>query len=114
MSIKLDKFEVEEREGRLHVLVEMPPYNYNYGIPKDHIRTGDVQRLLAERGVEYGACVKEAHVKNWREATRRGEWIFDISVDIPAEPVIIEEEKSVKPKRTRRTRSSTTKVSTEE
>jgi hypothetical protein len=110
MSIKLNKFDVEEREGRLHVLVEMPPYNYNYGIPKDHIRTGDVQRLLAERGVEYGACVKEAHVKNWREATRRGEWIFDI----PAEPVIIEEEKYVKPKRTRRTRFSTTKVSTEE
>ena len=105
MSIKLNKFEVEEREGRLHVLVEMPPYNYNYRIPNDPIRPGSV---------EYGACVKEAHVKNWREATRRGEWIFEIPVDIPAEPVIIEEEKSVKPKRTRRTRSSTTKVSTEE
>ena len=115
MSIKLDKFEVEERDGRLHVFVEMPHYNHNYGIPKDHVKTGDVQRLLTERGIEYGACVKESHVKNWRHATRQGEWIFELPViDIPEEPAIIEEEITVTPKKTRRTRSSTAKVSTEE
>jgi len=114
MSIKIDRFEVEEKEGKLHVFIEMPHYNYNYGIPKDHIRTGDVQKLLKEKGIEYGVCVKESHIKNWRHVTCRGEWVFELLVDIPEEPAIIEEEKAVKPKITRRTRSSSKKVSTEE
>ena len=114
MSIKINKFEVEEKEGKLHVFVEMPHYNYNYGVPKDHIKTGDMLRLLKEKGIEHGPCIKESHVKNWREVTRRGEWVFELLVDTPEEPAIIEEEKTVKPKITRRTRSSTKKVSTEE
>lgn len=107
-------FETEQKDGKLYVSIEVPHYNPNYGIDKKEIRTGHVEELLRERKIKHGKCIKKSHIKNWYEPIRRGQWIFELVVDKPAEPVIIEEEKSVKPKKTRRTRSSTTKVSTEE
>jgi len=114
--MKIDKFEVTEEEGQLHVYVEIPHYDHLYHIPKISLGTADVEHLLAQRGIRHGKCLKDSYIKNWRHATRKNEWIFEIFVDKPAEPVILEEEKSVqpKPKRHRRTRSSTKKVSTEE
>ena len=63
-----------------------------------------------------GEVVETAYLHNLNGITE-GTWSFKKKVvDKPAEPVILEEEKSVrpKPKRTRRTRSSAKKVSTEE
>ena len=114
--MKIDKFEVTEEGGQLHVYVEIPHYDHLYHIPKISLGTADVEHLLAQRGIRHGKCIKDSYIKNWRHATRKNEWIFEIFVDKPAEPVILEEEKSVqpKPKCQRRTRSSTKKVSTEE
>ena len=114
--MKIDKFEVTEKEGQIHVYIEIPHYDHLYHIPKISLGTADVEHLLAQRGIRHGKCIKDSYIKNWRHATRKNEWIFEIFVDKPAEPVILEEEKSVrtKPKTSRRTRSSTKKVSTEE
>ena len=114
MSIRIDKFEIIEKDDKLHVYVEVPHHDHLLGIEKFELGTGTVQNELDQKKIKYGKCIKESHVKNWREVTRRGEWVFELLVDIPEEPVIIEEEKTVKPKITRRTRSSTKKVSTEE
>jgi len=112
--MKIDEFKTEVKDGKLYVYVEVAHCDHLRGIPKEFYKTGNVKKALDEKNIKYGSCIKESLIKNWRHATRKGEWIFEIPVDKPAEPVIIEEEKSVKPRRTRRTRSSTTKVSTEE
>ena len=112
--MKIDEFRTEVKDGKLHVYVEIPHHDHLAKIPKFKLTTSDVTALLSEKKVKHGKCLKEVSLKNWRHATRKGEWIFEISVDKPVKPVIIGEEKSVKPKKTRRTRSSTKKVSTEE
>jgi len=114
--MKIDKFEVTEKEGQIHVYIEIPHYDHLYLIPKISLSTADVEKLLEHRGIRHGKCIKDSYIKNWRHATRKNEWIFEFFVDKPAESVILEEEKSVqpKPKRQRGTRSSAKKVSTEE
>ena len=114
MSIRIDKFEIIEKDDKLHVYVEVPHHDHLLGIEKFELSTGTVQNELDQKKIKYGKCIKEYTIKNWRHATRKGEWIFEKLVDKSVEPVIMEEEKSVKPKKTRRTRSSTKKVSTEE
>ena len=114
--MKIDKFETREEDGKLYVYIEVPLAWKLAKIPKIALNTQDVCAMLQEKGIKYGKCLQSDELKNWRENTRKKEWIFEIFVDKPAEPVILEEEKSVqpKPKRIRRTRSSTKKVSTEE
>ena len=116
MKTYIDKFETREVEGKLYVLVEVPHEEKPSGVPRIIINTSDIIGMLKEKGIKHGSCLQDSTLKNWRESNRKKEWIFEIFVDKPAEPVILEEEKSVqpKPKRHRRTRSSTKKVSTEE
>ncbi len=114
--MKIDKFETREEDGKLYVYVELPHEWRSGKIPKMKLETKDVCALLDGEGIKYGKCIQNAVLKNWREAYRKKEWIFEVPVDKSVKQVILKEEKSVqpKPKRTRRTRSSTKKVSIEE
>jgi len=114
--MRIDKFETREENGKLCVCVEVAHERLNTNIPRIRIGTSDIQALLTEKGIKYGKCIVGATLKNWREHSRKKEWIFEIPLDKLPEPVILKEEKQVQPKptRKRRTRSSTKKVSTEE
>ena len=115
--MRIEKFEVEEKDNRIHVFVQIPHYNQNRKIERFRCKTEDVLAILIERGVEVGDCVSSTELKNWRDYSRRGTWVFEKKVekvlDPEPEPTIIKEEKPVRTRK-RRTRSSTTKVSTEE
>ena len=114
----INKFETHQSpDGNLHVCIEIL-HEYRAGrIPRIRIDAKDVARMLDERGIKHGKCItKDSTLYNWREHTRKVEWIFKISLDKKSKSVILKEEKQVQPKPTRkkRTRSSTKKVSTEE
>lgn len=115
--MRIEKFEVEEKDNKIHVFVQIPHSNQNRNIERFRCKTSDVLVILEEKGVEVGECVSSAELKNWRDYSRRGTWVFEKKVekvlDPEPEPIIIEEEKPVSARK-RRTRSSTTKVSTEE
>tara|TARA_Y100000592_G_C5305780_1_gene237681 strand:- start:80 stop:406 length:327 start_codon:yes stop_codon:yes gene_type:complete len=104
---------VEEQGDLYCVCVKVEPYNPREK-RKTIVNTDAVKRKLIEMDLPVGAVVQESYIHNLNGVTQ-GTWFFKKEkVDIPVEPAIIEEEKVVKPKRTRRTRSSTKKVSTEE
>jgi len=114
--MRIDKFETREEDGNLYIYVEADHAYAAANIPRIRVETGDIQALLTEKGIKYGKCIVGATLKNWREHSRKKEWIFEIPLDKLPEPVILKEEKQVQPKPTRkkRTRSSIKKVSTEE
>lgn len=108
---------VEEEKTTYIVSVEVPHYWPAGNVPKKRIQTADILSSLEEQGISHGKCIKEDDVKNWREYSRRGTWIFEKEkskkvLDKLPEEVILEEEKVVMPKK--RVRSSRKKVSTEE
>ena len=109
------EIKIEEQEDLYCVCVKIEQYNTK--IKRKTIgNTRQVRRELAAQGYELGEAVQKAYLHNLNGVTQ-GTWFFKKKVlDKPVEPVIIEEEKQVKPKTTRkrRTRSSTKKVSTEE
>tara|TARA_Y100001963_G_C6443585_1_gene292522 strand:- start:24 stop:374 length:351 start_codon:yes stop_codon:yes gene_type:complete len=113
-----DKFEICEKEGKLHVFIAAPFEEENYNIPRFRIDTQDVIKALSEKGITHGPCIKEGLIKNWHKKRLDDEWIFNISIDKVEKRVIIKKEKQVQPKpkttRKKRTRSSTKKVSTED
>ena len=116
----INKFETHKGpDGNLHVCIEVL-HEYRPGsVPRIRIDAKDVASMLDERGIKHGKCItKDNTLYNWREHTRKVEWIFKISLDKKSKSVILKEEKSVQPKpkttRKRRTRSSTKKGSTEE
>ena len=86
--MKIDKFEVTEKEDQIHVYIEVPHYDHLYLIPKISLSTADVEKLLEHRGIRHGKCIKDSYIKNWRHATRKNEWIFEFFVDKPAESSI--------------------------
>ena len=115
--MKIETFKTREEDGKLYVLVRVPHSWAAGGIPKIRLDTKDIKKLLEEKNIKHGKCLTpDRSLINWREPTRKVEWIFEIPLDKLPEPVILKEEKSVQPKPTRkkRTRSSTKKVSTEE
>ena len=115
--MRIEKFEVEEKDNRIHVFVQIPHSNQNRNIERFRCKTEDVLTILTEKGVEVGDCVSSTELKNWRDYSRRGTWVFEKKVekvlDPEPKPIILEEEKPVRTRK-RRTRSSTKKVSTEE
>ena len=109
------EIKIEEQEDLYCVCVKIEQYNTKIK-RKTIVNTRQVRRELAAQGYELGEAVQKAYLHNLNGVTQ-GTWVFKKKVlDKPVEPVIIEEEKQVKPKTTRkrRTRSSTKKVSTEE
>ena len=109
------EIKIEEQEDLYCVCVKIEQYNTKIK-RKTIVNTRQVRRELAAQGYELGEAVQKSYLHNLNGVTQ-GTWFFKKKVlDKPVEPVIIEEEKQVKPKTTRkrRTRSSTKKVSTEE
>jgi hypothetical protein len=97
-------FDVEEKEGKVIVFVQIPHHErQDKGAPRQRFATEDVVLELASRGVEHGEAIQTATVKNWREHTRQGTWIFEKKtikpLDKPAEKVILTKENKPAPKK---------------
>ena len=106
---------VEEKDDLISVYVKIPKYNTRIK-RKTIINTNYVQSQVEAQGYSPGEAVQTSYLHNLNGITE-GTWIFKKKIlDKPEENVILEEEKPVqpKPKRPRRTRSSTKKVSTED
>tara|TARA_R110000824_G_scaffold319030_1_gene506160 strand:- start:31 stop:363 length:333 start_codon:yes stop_codon:yes gene_type:complete len=106
---------IEQKEGHYYVHVKIPEYNSKTK-RKTIVGTGAVRAEMKSRGHDLGQTIQESYLHNLNKIVA-GTWIFEKKVlDKSPEPVILKEEKSVqpKPKRVRRTRSSTKKISTEE
>ena len=109
-------FDVEEKDGKIVVFVEIP-HSKNFGrktIPRQEMTTENVILELSKRGIDVEHSIQRDHVKNWREHTRRGSWIFEKKIekilDKPAEKVILsKEEKPAPKKRKSRAKKKTSK-----
>jgi len=101
------KFEIEEKDGKVFVFVDIPYKREieNSPITGARIRmtTEDVVARLAEEKVSHGIAIQEANLFNWRGDTRQGTWIFEKKarkkVDKPAEKVILSKENKPAPKK---------------
>ena len=106
-----DTTKIEEKDGKLYVYVELPFRNDRAGVAKMTCRASDVATELESRNLTFGECLEGRKLQNWREDTRKGTYVFSKkTLDKAEESVIIKEEKVVKPKPTRKKR--TTKAST--
>ena len=109
------KFEIEEKDGKVFVFVEMPYRREFEGSTKRvkiRVQTEDVVSRLSEKGIKHGNAIQVADVRNWQEQSRSGTWIFEKKkLDKPAESVIlpIEEEKPAPKKRKSRAKKTTSK-----
>lgn len=73
--INIDSIKTEN--GKIHVSVSLTPFcNRRF---KNHIScdTAALEKLLKEKKVAHGKCVKEAYLLNRREKTCSGTWIFE-------------------------------------
>jgi len=92
------KFETKQEDGKVTVEVELPAQRRAHPvIARQRIQTEDVLEELKSRNIKHGKALQTADVKNWREHTRRGTWVFEKKttkvLDKPAEKVILEVEK---------------------
>ena len=92
------RFDVKKENGKVIVEVELPHQRRTHPvITRQRIQTEDVIRELELREIKHGKAIQTANVKNWREHTRTGTWIFEEKatkpLDKPAEKVILEVEK---------------------
>ena len=114
----IKEFKVTEEQDTLTVFVELQELCRKEKILKTFFKTSDVATELKKQGFEFGKLVTAPEmIQNWNSENISGTWVFEKKkLDKPAKPVTLKEEKSVQPKPTRkkRTRSSTTKVSTED
>ena len=111
------RIEIEEKDNNILVHVEVNERKEYPLVPLIVIETKDIISYLEEKNIKFGALVGRGSSNNRRNHNRKGTWIFQKkTLDNSSKQVIIKEEKSVRPKPTRkkRTRSSTKKVSTEE
>ena len=111
------KYTLEKKDDKLHVYVELHTYKKDSKGPflYEKISTYEVLKYLHKNNFSNLSVIKNDTAHN-KFGDGKGHWIFKIFLDKSSKPVIIEEEKAVqpKPKRKRRTRSSTKKVSTED
>ena len=100
-------FNIEEKDGKVFVFVEIPYKREFEDSPitgaRIRMTTEDVVARLAEEKVSHGNAIQEANLFNWRGDTRQGTWIFEKKtrkkVDKPAEKVILSKEKKTLPKK---------------
>jgi len=109
------KFEIEEKDGKVFVFVEIP-YRREFEGSTDRVKirmqTEDVISRLSEEGVKHGNALQVADVRNWQEQSRTGTWIFEKKLlDKSPEKVIlsIEEEKPAPKKRKSKAKKKTSK-----
>ena len=92
------RFDIKKEDGKVIVEVELLHQRRHHPVvKKQRFQTEDVLKELESRGVKHGKAIQKADVKNWREHTRQGTWIFEEKatkpLDKPAEKVILEVEK---------------------
>ena len=92
------KFDIKKENGRIIVELEIPHQRRTPPIIiRQRIQTEDVLKELESRGIKHGKTIQISDVRNWKEDTRRGTWIFEEKttkpLDKPAEKVILEVEK---------------------
>jgi len=92
------KFDVKKEDGKVIVKVEILHQRRTHPIvERQRIQTEDVLGELESRGIKHGKVIQASDVRNWREDTRRGTWVFEEKatkpLDKPAEKVILEVEK---------------------
>jgi len=113
--MKFENFDITEKGNEISVFAQIARRQKTVGVPKIRIFTEDISLELSNRGVEHGRALKEVVIKNYREDTRRGTWVFEKKMTKPldksAEKVIlpIEEEKPAPKKRKSRAKKKTTK-----
>ena len=109
--MKFENFDIVEKGNEILVFVQIARRHKTVGVPKIRIFTEDVSLELSNRGIDHGKAVKEVVIKNYREDTRRGTWIFEKKkLDKPAEKVILsKEEKPAPKKRKSRAKKKTSK-----
>ena len=107
-------FNVKEKDKKIIVFVELP-HEKRAGnqIPRQRVETEDVLKILEEKGFEGDwHPTQKTVVKNWREHTRKGTWIFEKKVekvlDKPEEKVILIKEKKPAPKKRKSRAKKTT------
>ena len=97
MMMIYEKLDIEERGENIVVVVEVP-HEAKGGkdqIPRIRVETKDVVSILKEKGISHGDVIEGATVKNWREHTRKGTWIFEKKkLDKSAEKVILDKEET--------------------
>ena len=113
-------FDIEKEAYRIVVRVEVVEQKDYPLVPIVIVTTKDVERYLQSNGFKVGPLIIKGSAHNKRNNARHGTWVFKKALDKPAKQVILKEEKSVQPKpkpstgpKTKRTRSSTKKVSKE-
>ena len=92
------KFDVKKENGKIIVEVELPHQRRTHPIiERQRFQTEDVLEELKLRKIKHGKAIQTDDVKNWREHTRQGTWVFEEKttkpLDKPAEKVILEVEK---------------------
>ena len=92
------KFDIKQEGGKVIVEVELPHQRRTGKIvERRRMQTADVLTELESRGIKHGKAIQTSNIKNWREHTRRGTWVFEEkdtkTLDKPAEKVILEVEK---------------------
>jgi len=92
------KFDVKKEDGKVIVKVEILHQRRTHPIvERQRIQTEDVLGELESRGIKHGKAIQTSDVRNWKEDTRKGTWIFEEKatkpLDKPAEKVILEVEK---------------------
>jgi len=94
------KFDVKKEDGKVIVEVELPHHRRAHPvIARQSMETKDILKELESRNIKHGELIElsRTKVKNWREDTRQGTWIFEEKttkpLDKPAEKVILEVEK---------------------
>jgi hypothetical protein len=92
------KFDIKQEDKKIIIEVELAPQKRSEPIvARQRIQTEDVLKELESRGIEHGKIIQASDVKNWREHTRRGTWVFEEkiikSLDKSVENVILEVEK---------------------
>ena len=111
------KYTLEKEKDKLHVYVELTIYSPQSKGPFSYekISTTQVVGYLNKNNTPFISVLKHDSAHN-KFGNGKGHWIFKIPLDKSSEPVILKVEKRVqpKPKRKKRTRSSTKKVSTED
>ena len=110
-------FNIEEKDGKVFVFVELPYKRETEDSPITGVRirmtTEDVVARLAEEKIGHGIAIQEANLINWRDDTRQGAWIFEKKarkkVDKPAEKVILVKENKTEPKKKSKAKKKTSK-----
>ena len=92
------KFNVKKEDGKVIVKVEILHQRRTRPVvERQRVQTEDVLGELESRGIKHGKAIQTADLRNWKEDTRKGTWIFEEKatkpLDKPAEKVILEVEK---------------------